>query len=169
MLATGLIFCKMGMECQREALSFVCWLCLLLFFHLVISYGTISNKGEQLSGASPETYGSGNLKSTNSQTSIHLKDVPPTIPLEAWHCTFPNNPRNWPQWKMAQILMLAFHSMAARFMADGIIPTCDTTAGVYNVTVPEASYLTYIQVTPPKDPCVLILSVETGCSHLLGQ
>ncbi|PLB47492.1 MFS general substrate transporter [Aspergillus steynii IBT 23096] len=103
--------------------------------------------GKQNSGISPETSDSGNLKGANSETSIHLEDVPSSAPQESWHCESPNNPRNWPQWKKnAQILVVAFHSMAATFMAAGIIPAYDTMAEEYNVTVPEASYLTSIQI-----------------------
>ncbi|KAI9039540.1 MFS general substrate transporter [Aspergillus affinis] len=59
----------------------------------------------------------------------------------------PNNPRNWAQWKKnAHILMVPFHSMIATLMAAGIIPAYDMMAEEYNVTVPEASYLTSIQI-----------------------
>ncbi|KAB8233879.1 uncharacterized protein BDW43DRAFT_310878 [Aspergillus alliaceus] len=57
------------------------------------------------------------------------------------------DPRSWSVWKKTiQILMIAFHSMVAAFMAGGIIPEFDTMVKEYNVTVPEASYLTSIQV-----------------------
>ncbi|PYI23136.1 MFS general substrate transporter [Aspergillus japonicus CBS 114.51] len=57
------------------------------------------------------------------------------------------NPQKWPEWKKnAQILMVAFHSMVATFMAAGIIPAYDTMAEVYGVTVPQASYLTSMQI-----------------------
>ena len=42
--------------------------------------------------------------------------------------------------------MVAFHSMAATFMAAGIIPAYDAMAEDYGVTVPEASYFTSVQV-----------------------
>ncbi|KAH8425054.1 uncharacterized protein LDX57_002803 [Aspergillus melleus] len=87
------------------------------------------------------------MKTNNSDKSIHLEDVPRSALQESWHSESPNNPRNWAQWKKdTQILMVAFHSMVATFMAAGIIPAYDTMAEEYNVTVPEASYLTSIQI-----------------------
>ncbi|KAE8388694.1 MFS general substrate transporter [Aspergillus alliaceus] len=57
------------------------------------------------------------------------------------------DPRSWSVWKKTiQILMIAFHSMVAAFMAGGIIPEFDAMVKEYNVTVPEASYLTSIQI-----------------------
>ncbi|KAF9884625.1 hypothetical protein FE257_001447 [Aspergillus nanangensis] len=94
-----------------------------------------------------------NLKCSNSETSAHLENVSPTPPhppsesLDSWVSEDPNHPRNWPKWKKnAQILMVAFHSMSATFMAAGIIPAYDDLAKDYGVTVPEASYLTSIQI-----------------------
>ncbi|KAK1138681.1 hypothetical protein N8T08_002072 [Aspergillus melleus] len=96
-------------------------------------------------GVSPES-GSDEMKTKNSDKSTHLEDVPRSALQEAWHCESPNNPRNWAQWKKdMQILMVAFHSMVAT-MAAGIILAYDTMADEYNMTVPEASYLTSIQV-----------------------
>lgn len=46
--------------------------------------------------------------------------------------------------------MVAFHSMMGTFMAAGIIPAYDIFAEKYNVTVPDASYLTSFQVLPLK-------------------
>ncbi|CAI7609710.1 unnamed protein product [Penicillium discolor] len=64
-----------------------------------------------------------------------------------WENESPQNPHNWPRWKKnAQILMVAFHSMMGTFMAAGIIPAYDTFAEQYNVTVPDASYLTSCQI-----------------------
>ncbi|XHG07536.1 hypothetical protein AWENTII_010675 [Aspergillus wentii] len=42
--------------------------------------------------------------------------------------------------------MVAFHSMVSTFMAAGIIPAFEVFAEEYGVTVPEASYLTSIQI-----------------------
>ncbi|KAF4772351.1 hypothetical protein HAV15_004853 [Penicillium sp. str.  len=64
-----------------------------------------------------------------------------------WENESPQNPHNWPRWKKnAQILMVAFHSMMGTSMAAGIIPAYDTFAEQYNVTVPDASYLTSCQI-----------------------
>lgn len=96
-----------------------------------------------------------NLKTTDSEASIHLEDVPrsPSIPLSKdGHPTnhSPQDPRNWPQWKKnAQILMVAFHSCVSTFMAAGIIPAYDLFAEEYGVSVPDASYLTSFQVCHP--------------------
>lgn len=88
----------------------------------------------------------------NGHEEVHLENVSPTPPdrqpnRSSWTDTSPTNPQNWPVWKKnAQILMVAFHSMAATFMAAGIIPAYDIMAERYNVTVPQASYLTSVQV-----------------------
>ncbi|KAF5862210.1 hypothetical protein ETB97_011915 [Aspergillus alliaceus] len=75
------------------------------------------------------------------------------------------DPRSWSVWKKTiQILMIAFHSMVAAFMAGGIIPEFDAMVKEYNVTVPEASYLTSIQVDSGHMACPIIL--ETGYAHL---
>lgn len=100
-----------------------------------------------------------NMKRTRSKTSVHLENMESTpqeckVPDDGiWENESPQNPHNWPRWKKnAQILMVAFHSMMGTSMAAGIIPAYDTFAEQYNVTVPDASYLTSCQV------CVL--SVE---------
>ncbi|KAJ5970094.1 uncharacterized protein N7479_000012 [Penicillium vulpinum] len=46
----------------------------------------------------------------------------------------------------AQILLVAFHSMMGTFMAAGIIPAYNAFAEQYNVTVPDAIYLTSSQI-----------------------
>lgn len=91
------------------------------------------------------------LKTGGSETSLHLENATPNQPSPStirgnidltWR-----NPRNWPLWKKnAQILMVAFHSMMGTFMAAGIIPAYDSLAEQYNITVPQASYLTSFQV-----------------------
>ncbi|KAF9892277.1 hypothetical protein FE257_002054 [Aspergillus nanangensis] len=92
-------------------------------------------------------------KTVSSDTPIHLESVPitsqnqPPITQASWEADDQNNPRNWPVWKKnAQILMVAFHSMAATFMAAGIIPAYEAMAKDYGVTLPEASYLTSVQI-----------------------
>jgi hypothetical protein len=81
-----------------------------------------------------------------------MEDVAPTPPqepvdLDSYAREDPGNPRNWPIWKKnAQILMVAFHSMSATFVAAGIIPAYETLAEEYGITVPQASYLTSAQV-----------------------
>jgi hypothetical protein len=81
-----------------------------------------------------------------------MEDVAPTPPqelvdLDSYAREDPANPRNWPAWKKnAQILMVAFHSMSATFVAAGIIPAYETLAEEYGITVPQASYLTSAQV-----------------------
>ncbi|GLA81747.1 hypothetical protein AtubIFM56815_005407 [Aspergillus tubingensis] len=88
----------------------------------------------------------------NGHEEVYLENVSPTPPDQqpnrsSWTDTSPTNPQNWPVWKKnAQILMVAFHSMAATFMAAGIIPAYDIMAERYNVTVPQASYLTSVQI-----------------------
>ncbi|KAL2826751.1 major facilitator superfamily domain-containing protein [Aspergillus pseudoustus] len=88
----------------------------------------------------------------DSQSSIHMEDVVPTPPQESteydsYAMEDPANPRNWPAWKKnAQILMVAFHSLSATFVAAGIIPAYDTLAEEYGITVPQASYLTSAQI-----------------------
>lgn len=92
------------------------------------------------------------MKTTDSDTSIHLEDVATTAPTDVSvegipPTDSPQDPRNWPHWKKnAQILMVAFHSMMGTFMAAGIIPAYDAFAEEYNITVPAASYLTSFQV-----------------------
>ncbi|KAL3460048.1 major facilitator superfamily domain-containing protein [Aspergillus heterothallicus] len=92
------------------------------------------------------------LRGKDSQSSIHMEDVVPTPPQEpadydAWAMEDPANPRSWPAWKKnAQILMVAFHSMSATFVAAGIIPAYETLAEEYGITVPQASYLTSAQI-----------------------
>ncbi|GLA62965.1 hypothetical protein AtubIFM54640_004102 [Aspergillus tubingensis] len=88
----------------------------------------------------------------NGHEEVYLENVSPTPPDQqpnrsSWTDTSPTNPQNWPVWKKnAQILMVAFHSMAATFMAAGIILAYDIMAERYNVTVPQASYLTSVQI-----------------------
>ncbi|GAB1217491.1 hypothetical protein ATERTT37_006730 [Aspergillus terreus] len=101
-------------------------------------------------GVSPAPY-TQNAKGVGSETSVHLENVPPSPPkhdsIDSWVAEDPKHPRNWPKWKKnAQILMVAFHSMAATFMAAGIIPAYDAMAEDYGVTVPEASYFTSVQI-----------------------
>lgn len=99
------------------------------------------------------TRSSHDMKSTSSETSVHLENMGST-PQDCkvsdngiWENESPQNPRNWPHWKKnAQILMVAIHSMMGTFMAAGIIPAYDAFAEQYNVTVPDASYLTSCQV-----------------------
>lgn len=82
----------------------------------------------------------------DSNEQVHLENIPST-PRDLVFDTSPANPQNWPAWKKdAQILMVAFHSMVATFMAAGIIPAYDVMAEAYAVTVPQASYLTSAQV-----------------------
>ncbi len=84
------------------------------------------------------------------QDSIHMENAVPLQqkPVEgAVDVEDPACPRNWPSWKKnAQILMVAFHSLSATFIAAGIIPAYETLAEEYGITVPEASYLTSVQV-----------------------
>ncbi|KAL2849300.1 major facilitator superfamily domain-containing protein [Aspergillus pseudodeflectus] len=81
-----------------------------------------------------------------------MEDVAPTPPQEpleqdSYMMEDPANPRNWPGWKKnAQILMVAFHSMSATFVAAGIIPAYESLAEEYGITVPQASYLTSAQI-----------------------
>jgi hypothetical protein len=95
------------------------------------------------------------IKATNSETSVHLEDVPPSPPIHLLEdggspIQSLQDPRNWPRWKKnAQILMVAFHSCVSTFMAAGIIPAYDMLAERYGVTVPDASYLTSFQVCVP--------------------
>lgn len=102
------------------------------------------------SGSSTATHG---MKSTGFESSIHLENVLPTTtsqdtPDDGRKVTDSlRDPRNWSRWKKnAQILMAAFHSMMGTFMAAGIIPAYDAFATQYNVTMPQASYLTSVQV-----------------------
>ncbi|KAJ5088891.1 hypothetical protein N7456_012507, partial [Penicillium angulare] len=90
-------------------------------------------------------------KPGSSEASLHLENATPTqespgLPRHP-SSESPSNPRNWPLWKKnAQILMVAFHSMMGTFMAAGIIPAYDALAEEYGITVPQASYLTSIQI-----------------------
>ncbi|KAJ5259609.1 hypothetical protein N7478_012590 [Penicillium angulare] len=91
-------------------------------------------------------------KHGSSEASLHLENATPTqaslgLPRHHPSSESPSNPRNWPLWKKnAQILMVAFHSMMGTFMAAGIIPAYDALAELYGITVPQASYLTSIQI-----------------------
>ncbi|KAJ5779912.1 hypothetical protein N7457_005072 [Penicillium paradoxum] len=96
---------------------------------------------------------SNDIKNTVPEDPIHLENVPIRFREckishhGIWENESPHNPRNWPHWKKnAQILMVAFHSMMGTFMAAGIIPAYDAFAKEYQVTVPEASYLTSAQI-----------------------
>ncbi|CAI7613501.1 unnamed protein product [Penicillium discolor] len=93
------------------------------------------------------------MKSTGFESSIHLENVLPTTtsqdtPDDGRKVTDSlRDPRNWSRWKKnAQILMAAFHSMMGTFMAAGIIPAYGAFATQYNVTMPQASYLTSVQI-----------------------
>ncbi|KAJ5458759.1 Major facilitator superfamily domaingeneral substrate transporter [Penicillium sp. IBT 31633x] len=93
------------------------------------------------------------IKLNGSENSVHLENVRSMSPdCEVshdgiWENNSPHNPHNWPHWKKnAQIMMIAFHSMIGTFMAAGIIPAYDAFAEEYKVTVPEASYLTSVQI-----------------------
>ncbi|EAW07127.1 putative MFS transporter [Aspergillus clavatus NRRL 1] len=88
-----------------------------------------------------------NMKSSNSEMSVHLESVPPSPPQETRESFNPDDPQNWPKWrKNTQILMVAAHSMVATFMAAGIIPAYDAMAEEYGVSVPAATYLTSLQI-----------------------
>ena len=70
-----------------------------------------------------------------------------TIDLNPLPSTNPNDPLNWPTWKKnTQLLMVAFHAMMATLMAAGIIPGFVSFAKQYKTSVPQASYLTSVQV-----------------------
>ncbi|KAJ1706630.1 hypothetical protein AFLA70_193g002480 [Aspergillus flavus AF70] len=91
----------------------------------------------------------GKAEKSSWEASLPLEGVYPAVPTQQAEdmSSHPDNPRNWPIWKKnVQILMVAFHSMVATFMAAGIIPAFDSMAEEYGVTVPEASYLTSIQI-----------------------
>lgn len=78
------------------------------------------------------------------EDSTHLEDVS----VATSDTQTPEAPINWPAWKRnAQILMVAIHSMVSVFMAAGVIPGYDAMAEEYNITVPQASYLTSVQVS----------------------
>ncbi|KAJ5704299.1 hypothetical protein N7493_011437 [Penicillium malachiteum] len=99
-------------------------------------------------------------KSIDSSGSFHLETVNSTPAEQSLKIELhddnhdsiasshdPRDPRNWSlKKKNAQILMVAFHSMISTFMAAGIIPAYDTLAEEYNITVPDASYLTSFQI-----------------------
>lgn len=77
------------------------------------------------------------------EASAHLEDVS----IATSDTQAPEAPINWPAWKRnAQILMVAIHSMVCVFMAAGIIPGYESMAEEYKITVPQASYLTSVQV-----------------------
>lgn len=121
------------------------------------------------SGSPAATHG---MKSTKSESSIHLENVLPTTasrdaPDDGRRVTdSPRDPRNWSRWKKnAQILMAAFHSMMGTFMAAGIIPAYDAFATQYNVTVPQASYLTSFQVRVVAEEVFWILAIASRDNH----
>lgn len=107
----------------------------------------------------------GKAEKSSSEASLPLEGVYPAVPTQQAEdmSSHPDNPRNWPIWKKnVQILMVAFHSMVATFMAAGIIPAFDSMAEEYGVTVPEASYLTSIQVRVPiTTTCIYKFEPET--------
>ncbi|PKY03407.1 putative MFS transporter [Aspergillus campestris IBT 28561] len=79
-----------------------------------------------------------NTKESNSGASSHLEKAiaPGEQQLRSSELLDPRNPRNWPKWKKnTQILMVAFHSMVATFMAAGIIPAYEAMAEDYGVTI----------------------------------
>ncbi|CAG7944579.1 unnamed protein product [Penicillium nalgiovense] len=77
------------------------------------------------------------------EASAHLEDVS----IATSDTQAPEAPINWPAWKRnAQILMVAIHSMVCVFMAAGIIPGYESMAEEYKITVPQASYLTSVQI-----------------------
>lgn len=83
------------------------------------------------------------IRKDRFEDSTHLEDVSITTS----DTQAPEAPINWPVWKRnAQILMVAIHSMVCVFMAAGIIPGYEAMAEEYNITVPQASYLTSVQV-----------------------
>ena len=85
----------------------------------------------------------GNIRKDQLEASAHLED----ISVASSHMQTLEAPINWPAWKRnAQILMVAIHSMVCVFMAAGIIPGYESMAEEYNITVPQASYLTSVQV-----------------------
>lgn len=92
------------------------------------------------------------IRKDGLEDSTHLEDVSITTS----DTQVPQAPITWPAWKRnAQILMVAIHSMVCVFMAAGIIPGYEAMAEEYNITVPQASYLTSVQVcifsvTSPK-------------------
>ncbi|KAJ5332012.1 hypothetical protein N7476_001795 [Penicillium atrosanguineum] len=93
------------------------------------------------------------MKIASAESSVHLENLTPSLPNEAivkdegTRKSSSQDPRNWSQGKKnAQIMMVAFHSMMGTFMAAGIIPAYGTLAEEYNVTVPDASYLTSFQI-----------------------
>lgn len=94
--------------------------------------------------SSPET----NMKGSDSDTSVHLENLPAAARNKDVVDDSPDNPRNWPKWKKnAQIIMIAFHSMMGTFMAAGVVPAYEAFAEEYKVTVQQASYFTSIQVS----------------------
>ena len=93
------------------------------------------------------------MKATSTESSLHLEEMTSSLPSETiledggTQTLSSQDPRNWsPGKKNAQILMVAFHSMICTFMAAGIIPAYGILAKEYNITIPEASYLTSFQV-----------------------
>jgi antibiotic biosynthesis monooxygenase (ABM) superfamily enzyme len=86
-----------------------------------------------------------------TEKSIEIEtESPPTLDQENAWIEDPNHPRNWPKWKKnSQILMVAFHSMGATFMAAGIIPANEAMAEEYGVALEAVSYFTAVQVRIP--------------------
>ncbi|KAJ5165718.1 uncharacterized protein N7500_007548, partial [Penicillium coprophilum] len=90
-----------------------------------------------------ESMALGSIRKDQLEDSAHLEDISvATSDMQA-----PEAPINWPTWKRnAQILMVAIHSMVCVFMAAGLIPGYEAMAEEYKITVPQASYLTSVQV-----------------------
>ncbi|OQE35515.1 hypothetical protein PENCOP_c013G07552 [Penicillium coprophilum] len=83
------------------------------------------------------------IRKDQLEDSAHLEDISvATSDMQA-----PEAPINWPTWKRnAQILMVAIHSMVCVFMAAGLIPGYEAMAEEYKISVPQASYLTSVQI-----------------------
>ncbi|KAJ6185273.1 hypothetical protein N7519_006574 [Penicillium mononematosum] len=83
------------------------------------------------------------IRKDQLEASAHQEDVS----IATSDTQAPEAPINWPAWKRnAQILMVAIHSMVCVFMAAGIIPGYESMAEEYKITVPQASYLTSVQI-----------------------
>ncbi|KAJ5676461.1 uncharacterized protein N7477_002094 [Penicillium maclennaniae] len=86
------------------------------------------------------------MKASSAEIS-HLDNLDSSLPIELHPDNAISRSSNLVTGKKnAQILMVAFHSMMCTFMAAGIIPAYGTLAKAYNITVPEASYLTSFQI-----------------------
>ncbi|KAK2777456.1 hypothetical protein FQN53_002229 [Emmonsiellopsis sp. PD_33] len=103
-------------------------------------------------------------KAESPEASIHLERAPEEPQLSDAHREYllarhgrldlnplpsmhPEDPLNWPQWKKnVQVLMVAFHSMIATFMAAGIVPAYEGFAEAYGTDIHKSAYLTSIQI-----------------------